>query len=124
MNHAQVKERLDEVLNAWTTLRPEKSFAGLTVAQFKQIVQPSYDTRASIASLEAQMTSEYNKRNDADEKAMLVLNRIVSGVKADPEEGDNSDLYKAMGYTRRSERSSGLHRSKVAESDAGPTPAS
>jgi hypothetical protein len=37
---------------------------------------------------------------------------VVNGVRADPEEGDDSALYEAMGYTRRSERKSGLTRKK------------
>jgi hypothetical protein len=36
----------------------------------------------------------------------------VAGVVADPEEGDNGEFYKLMGYVRRAERDSGLMRRK------------
>jgi hypothetical protein len=42
------------------------------------------------------------------------LQFVVNSVKGDPEEGSNSELYEAMGYVRKSERSSGLHRNKPA----------
>ena len=44
---------------------------------------------------------------------------MVNAVKGDPEEGDNGELYEAMGYVRRSERSSGLHRGKQASPAPG-----
>ena len=37
---------------------------------------------------------------------------MVNAVKGDPAEGDNGELYEAMGYVRKSERHSGLHRSQ------------
>ena len=39
-------------------------------------------------------------------------------MKGDPEYGDDSDLYDAMGYTRKSERQSGLSRKKLATPEA------
>jgi hypothetical protein len=36
--------------------------------------------------------------------------RLVNGVLADPTEGPDSALYEAFGYTRKSERKSGLTR--------------
>jgi len=40
---------------------------------------------------------------------------VVNAVKGDPNYGDDSDLYDAMGYTRRSERASGLTRNAKAK---------
>jgi hypothetical protein len=37
---------------------------------------------------------------------------VVNGVVGDPEEGPDSDLYAAFGYTRTSERKTGLTRKK------------
>lgn len=118
MSPTQNKSKIELVATAWETLRPNKSFGGLSLAQFKDAIKPSFDARASIAALEAQLSAEQNKRDDADQASFALINRVVNGVKADPEEGDNGDLYEAMGYTRRSERNSGLHRGKLAEQPA------
>ena len=38
---------------------------------------------------------------------------VVAGVLADPTEGADSALYQGFGYTRSSERKSGLHRTRT-----------
>ena len=106
--------KIDQVTNAWQTLRPAKSFAGLTLDQFKAKMQPSLDARATIAALENQMIAAQDQRDAADDAALATILQVVSGVKADATEGDNSELYEAMGYVRKSERASGLSRVKKA----------
>jgi hypothetical protein len=39
---------------------------------------------------------------------------VVNAVKGDPKFGDDSDLYDAMGYVRKSARQSGLSRKENA----------
>jgi len=46
---------------------------------------------------------------------------VVNGVLADPTEGPDSSLYEAMGYTRKSERKSGLTRGKKSAGSTPPT---
>ena len=48
---------------------------------------------------------------------------VVAGVLADPTEGPDSSLYEAMGYTRKSERRSGLTRKGNNAPTGGPPPA-
>jgi hypothetical protein len=40
---------LERILSAWERLRPNMSFGGMTLEQFKAAVQPSFDKRAAIA---------------------------------------------------------------------------
>jgi hypothetical protein len=40
-----VEQRLRNVIAGWETLRPTKSFAGMTLNQFKSKVQPSFEAR-------------------------------------------------------------------------------
>ena len=44
---------------------------------------------------------------------------VVYGVVGDPEEGADGDLYDSFGYTRRSERKTGLTRKKKTGPDGG-----
>jgi hypothetical protein len=66
------------------------------------------------------MTSALNRRDDTDKATLETLQFVVNSVKGDPEEGPNSELYEAMGYGRKSERHSGLHRGKSAPDAAKP----
>ena len=82
----------------------------MTLAQFKTKVQPTYDTRAQIDALNAQLTGAMDNRDNADKVTASATQLVVNAVKGDPNFGDDSDLYDAMGYVRRSDRASGLSR--------------
>jgi hypothetical protein len=105
-----MEERIGNFINAWQTLRPAKSFSGLTLEQFKAKLQPSLDARTQIASLEQQLQAAINARADADRTSLATISLVVNAVRGDPEEGEDSALYEAMGYVRKSERRSGLRR--------------
>jgi hypothetical protein len=106
------KERLDKILNAWQTLAPDKSFGGMTPAQFKAKIKPSYDSRDRLVVLENQTRAEQATRDDADKESLAAAQAVVNGVKGDPTEGPDSDLYESFGYVRESEKKSGLTRRK------------
>lgn len=109
----QNEARILEFLNAWKTLRPAKSFAGLTLAQAEAKLKLSLDARATIATLENQLIAAQNQRDDADAAAVATINLVVNAVKGDPEEGEDGEFYEALGYVRKSERKSGLRRGKA-----------
>ena len=98
------------MINAWESLAPTKSFGGLTLEQFKALADPAQTARGRISDLESQMTQAINDRDSADAAFLAKAQLVVSGVVADPTEGPDSSLYEAMGYTRKSERRSGLTR--------------
>ena len=106
--------RLDTFVSAWRKLRPTKAFAGLTVDQFEtQKMTPCRTARTTIVDLENQITGALNRRDDLDQAALEAMALIVNAVKGDPAEGENGDLYEAMGFVRKSERKSGLARKKT-----------
>lgn len=104
------QERMQRIINAWETLAPAKSFGGMTLAQFKTSAQPAIDAREQIDDLEDQLTGAISAREAADGAFAAKAQQAVNGVLADPTEGPDSALYEAMGYTRKSERRSGLTR--------------
>jgi hypothetical protein len=105
-------EKLNSIINGWETLAPDKSFGGMTLAQFKAAVKPSFDTREELRALESQVQSKQIERDNADDESLRLVQRVVNGVIGDPAEGPDSDLYDAFGYTRKSERKTGLTRKK------------
>lgn len=106
--------RINTVTKAWETLAPAGTFAGLTLAQFKNRVKSSLDARDSLANLDDQCTAAIIARDDADKVSQDTLNKVVSAIKGDVDHGEDSALYEAMGYVRRSNRKSGLRRVRKA----------
>jgi hypothetical protein len=105
-------EKFNRVITGWQTLAQEKSFGGMTLAQFKTALQPSFDIRTEIERLEDELTSAKTRRDAADKESLRRVQLVVNGVYGDPEEGPDGDLYESFGYVRDSERKSGLTRGK------------
>lgn len=111
----QHEEKILQIINAWRDLASTKSFGGMTLAQAEVKVKPSFDTRQQIAQIENQLAQAINLREDSDDASLNTLQLVVAGVLADPTEGPDSALYERMGYTRKSERKTGLTRKKSAK---------
>ena len=107
-----IEEKLERVLNAWRTLAPNKTFGGMTLAQFEEACAPSRTARALIAELEDKQTKALADRDVADDNTADNIQLVVAGVLGDPTEGPDSPLYEAFGYTRKSERKTGLTRKR------------
>ena len=109
-NPKETNDFINDVTKAWEEVAKDESFADMTLTQFKAKVKPSLDYRAEIATLENQLTVARQNRNNADEVSNDVCLAVVNGVRSHPEFGENSALYKAMGYIPKNERKSGLVR--------------
>lgn len=113
------EEKMERMLNAWRTLAPDKSFGGMTLAQFESTaVGPARAARRRIDDLNDQITEALATREQADETFYTKAQLVTSGVLADPTEGPDSPLYAAFGYTRKSERKSGLTRKGTKQTPA------
>jgi hypothetical protein len=100
----QVLSRIVEVTHIWATMRPTKSFSGLTLEQFREAIKPSHDIRAEITELEGRLQAAVKRRQAADKVSIAVVKRVINGVRSDPEEGEDGEVYSAMGYVRESVR--------------------
>jgi hypothetical protein len=107
------QEKMNRMLNAWETLAPEKSFGGMTLVQFQAVAAPAQSARERIDDLESQLSQALNDREAADKIFLQKAELVVNGVRADPQEGPDSALYEALGYTRKSDRKSGLTRKRT-----------
>lgn len=102
------KAKIEQAVKAWETLASTAKFAGMTLAEFKTAMQPSQAARDLIATLDDQMTAAIIARENADKASMEKLQFVVKSVAGDPAFGENSALYEALGYVRKSDRKSGL----------------
>ncbi len=116
-NPTRIVRKVDEVVTAWEQLAPTETFAGMTLAEFRTAVGPSKAERIRTAELEAELSGAAGRRALADLSTNEKLKLVVSAVKGDPAHGENSALYRAMGYIPMAERASGLTR-KVAANGA------
>lgn len=106
----QIADRLTKFMDAWQELAPDKTFGGMTLAEFKSKVQPSFDTRDAVRTATSQLADAVNRRTDVDAESTRLFQFAVNSIKGDPDVGDDSSLYEAAGYVRRSEKKSGLSR--------------
>ncbi|HEV7747575.1 MAG TPA: hypothetical protein VGO56_21430 [Pyrinomonadaceae bacterium] len=103
-------EKLQQITNAWETLASTKTFGGMTLTQFKADTAASTTTREQLEDLDDQRTQILAARDGADAIALSKSQLVVNSVLGDPTEGPDSALIEAMGYTRKSDRKSGLTR--------------
>ena len=90
----------------------------MTLDQFTAKIQPSLDARGHIDDLENDMTAALVERDTADVESNKQLLLVVNAVKGDPAEGEDGELYAAMGYVRKSDRATGKTNKKKAAAPA------
>jgi hypothetical protein len=112
MKPKKALEKLELTEAAWETHAPDKTFYGITLAQFKAKVQISRDIREQIANLEQQMTAATTERDTVDAENLKLEQNVAKAIAGDPNFGDDSALYEGTGRVRKSERKSGLTRKK------------
>ena len=106
----RVAKRLQTLIDVWERLRTTKSFAGMTLEQFKAKVATSLSTREALSSLKTQVTNSRTTRHQSDIVSNDLVNLVINAIKGDPDEGEDGPLYAALGYIPKSARRSGLTR--------------
>lgn len=113
--------RLTQMLNAWEQMATDEVFGGMTLPQFRTIVTRCVNARELLADLADQTTQATTERENADAAGLAAAKLMANGVRANPTFGEDSALYEGIGYTRTSERKSGLHRTKGSTKGSGGT---
>lgn len=113
----QIEVKIERMITAWKTLAPDKRFGGMTFAEFEALAEQSKAPRIRLEELRDEIKQEEAARDRADVSFLAKAELVVAGVVADPTEGNNSALYEAMGYVRKSERQSGLTRKRKEAGD-------
>jgi hypothetical protein len=101
---AQTIARISKVAHAWEAHAADTVFYRKTLSQFRSAIQPSYDARAEIEQLQRQLAEAIDRRTAADERSMRLMQGVVFAVLGHPDHAEDSVLYAAMGYVRRSAR--------------------
>lgn len=120
-NPGRTMRKIESVMGAWENLAPEAEFHGMTVAEFRAELQPAFEVRDRIRTLEIELAGLMQKRVLVDEKCLRLALAVVHSVRGTPEHGPNSPLYAAMGYIPDAQKKAGRPRkARRAASDARP----
>lgn len=105
-----IVERIESFRVAWRELAPDATFAGMTLSEFEEATVAPLSIRDEITAVAKQLEGKKTERSLADEAASEVLDLVVNSVRGTPGFGQDSALYRAFGYVRKSDRKSGLTR--------------
>jgi hypothetical protein len=108
----KVAEKVQRVTTSWQTLRPAKTYAGMTLAQYQAKVQPTLDAHSQVQTLSDQLKQTRDTRRLSNTTSMATTKLVVNAIKGDPDDGEDSPFYAALGYVQSSSRKSGLTRKK------------
>lgn len=122
-NPTRVARKASEVSTAWEQIAPSAEFAGMTLDAFKTAIAESFTTRERLAQLEAETSANLARRAIADNDTNTKVKLVVNSVKGHPSYGENSDLYRSMGYKTGSDKLSGLTRKSTEQSPTEPVTA-
>lgn len=96
-------DKLNQITTSWAQIAPEKTFCNLTLAAATSAFQPVFDVRQEMMEADLRYTALIARRDTVDAEANDLMLRIVNAVKAEPN-GENSELYRGMGYKTKNER--------------------
>lgn len=110
IDKTSIKARAVKINDAWEEGAPDVEFMGETQAGLNTAIgaietkeKSLDDLRAQVKILEDELLDDYGALDDT-------LVNVASGVRGNKNYGDDSPLYGAMGFVRKSERASGLTR--------------
>jgi hypothetical protein len=109
-NPTRVARKAAEVSTAWEQIAPDAEFAGMALPAFKTAIGESFSIRERLGQLEAELSANLARRAIADAETNTKVKLVVNSVKGHPSYGENSDLYRSMGYKTESDKLSGLTR--------------
>ncbi|MBS1796167.1 MAG: hypothetical protein JSS81_20105 [Acidobacteria bacterium] len=114
-----VKEIIERAIDAVRTMAPDAKFKGIGLAELLAQAEESFEPRRQIIEVDLQRDQLEVRRDNADVRTLAMIERMIVGVLADDNYGEDSALYEALGFVRKSQRKTGLTRKKRKTEEAG-----
>lgn len=105
-----VREKCNVMNDAWVEGAPTVEFNGITQAAFLADITACAADDAAIGDLEAELKMKREVRDDKYVALNEKRSKVGLGVAGSAAYGNDSPLYGAMGFVRKSDRASGLTR--------------
>ena len=110
----QLGRKAEDFRIAWKEQAPEATFGGKTLADLEADIAALESANEGVDIASSNRSAALRARDRKKEELNRTLRSIMRGVQADPAHGEDSPLYRAMGFVPLSERSSGLARRRNA----------
>jgi len=98
--------------DAWAEGAKSVSFNGIKQGDFQTEIETAAAADAEIADLRSELNMKIDARDDKYKALDQKRSKVGMGIAVDPAYGNDSPLYGAMGFVRKSEKKSGLTRKK------------
>ena len=112
VDNKTVKEKCNTMNDAWVEGAAAVNFNGIKQTDFQASIEAAAADDAAIADLEAEIKMKRDVRDDKYKALDQQRSKVGMGVAGSPDYGNDSPLYGAMGFVRKSEKKSGLTRKK------------
>lgn len=93
-----------QFLSSWAEYAHDKSFAGMTLAEFEVKSKEPLDVRKELGDARTKVSGLILKREKADDTLIEDLLLIAHAIRADKDIGEDSPLYRSLGFVPKSER--------------------
>ena len=112
VDNKSVKEKCNVMNDAWFEGAKAVDFNGISQAAFQTDIEACAAKDAEIGDLKAELNMKIDERDDSYVALNDKRSKVGQGVAGSSAYGDDSPLYGAMGFVRKSEKKSGLTRKK------------
>ena len=99
--------RRDLYVSVWRQFAETESFAGMTLEQFIAATEGAMTARQNLIDARALLANLVGERNTADVEMRKTLALIINAVRGNAQFGENSSMYRSMGFVPKSERATG-----------------
>jgi hypothetical protein len=102
--------KAEDIRLVWKEQAPEAVFAGKPLADLEGALVGLNESTEDLKIKDQARSAAVKKRDEKVTALSALLRTVVRGVQGHPEYGEDSPLYRAMGFVPFSERKSGLSR--------------
>lgn len=115
-----LSRRREQFVSSWRQHAPEATFANRSLAEFEAETATAMEVRERIDRAQNELAGLIGERKNVDLVMNDLMILIAHAVRGNPEFGENSPLYRALGFVPKNERKSGLKRNPAPPAeDAG-----
>ncbi len=105
--------KAEDIRLVWKEQAPEAVFAGKPLVDLEAALTALQQSNEDLKIRDQARSAAVKTRDEKLNSLSKLMRLVVRGVQGHPEHGEDSPLYRAMGFVPFSERSSGLTRRKM-----------
>jgi hypothetical protein len=108
--------KAEDIHLVWKEQAPDAVFAGKPLAELETALAAVKQANEDLKIRDQARSAAVKTRDEKLKSLAALLRTVVRGVQGHPDHGEDSPLYRAMGFVPYSERNSGLTRRNKADS--------